>query len=56
MSKYADHPMDFADATLVHLAGSKGLSTILTLDYNDFETYRLPGGKKFRIVPGRRQI
>lgn len=56
MSKYADHPMDFADATLVHLAGGKGLSTILTLDYNDFETYRLPGGKKFRIVPGRRQV
>jgi uncharacterized protein len=55
MEKYADRPMDFADATLVHLAGSKELSTILTLDHNDFETYRLPGGKKFRIVPAPRQ-
>jgi hypothetical protein len=55
MAKYADRPMDFADATLVHLAARKGLSTILTIDHDDFETYRLPGGKKFTILPTRRR-
>jgi predicted nucleic acid-binding protein len=53
MQKYADCPMDFADATLVHLAARESLSTILTIDYDDFETYRLPGRKKFTILPRR---
>jgi len=52
MVLYADCPMDFADATLVYLAARHRLSTVLTLDVNDFETYRLPGGKKFTIFPG----
>jgi predicted nucleic acid-binding protein len=43
--------MDFADATLVYLASRERVSTILTLDYADFETYRLPGRKKFAILP-----
>jgi uncharacterized protein len=51
MNDYADCPMDFADATLVHLATRERLSTILTVDYRDFETYRLPGRKKFTILP-----
>jgi uncharacterized protein len=50
---YADRPMDFADATLVHLAARERLSTILTVDRDDFETYRLPGKKKFTIFPPR---
>jgi hypothetical protein len=54
MRDYADRPMDFADATLVHLAGRERLSTILTIDHDDFETYRLPGRKKFSIFPSRR--
>jgi uncharacterized protein len=53
MAQYADRPMDFADATLVLLAQRERLSTILTLDRNDFETYRLSHGKKFTILPGR---
>lgn len=53
MAKYSDRPMDFADATLVHLAAYKGLNTILTIDHDDFETYRLPGRKKFTILPSR---
>jgi uncharacterized protein len=53
MDDYADRPMDFADATLVHLATRERLSTILTVDHADFETYRLPGRKKFTILPGR---
>ena len=31
MIKYRDRPMDFADATLVHLAGRESLSTIFTI-------------------------
>jgi predicted nucleic acid-binding protein len=51
MTQYADCPMDFADATLVHLAAREGLSVILTVDRDDFSTYRLPGRKRFTILP-----
>jgi predicted nucleic acid-binding protein len=53
MRKYADRPMDFADATLVHLAERQGLTTVFTVDHDDFETYRIDGRRRFRIVPGR---
>jgi uncharacterized protein len=53
MDDYADRPMDFADATLVHLARREGLSLILTVDRDDFETYRLAGRKRFTILPQR---
>ena len=53
MERYADRPMDFADATLVHLATQRSLTTILTIDNNDFETYRVAGRRRFQIVPGR---
>lgn len=46
--------MDFADATLVHLARRESLSTVFTVDHNDFETYRIEGRRRFRIVPERR--
>lgn len=52
MLKYADRPMDFADATLVRLAEREGLSTILTVD-RDFEVYRIGGRKAFRVLPKR---
>jgi predicted nucleic acid-binding protein len=53
MLKYRDRPMDFADATLVHLAHREGLSSIFTVDHDDFETYRIAGRRRFRIVPSR---
>ena len=53
MAQYKDRPMDFADATLVHLAAHEGISLILTVDFDDFETYRIGGRKKFTILPGR---
>jgi predicted nucleic acid-binding protein len=53
MSRYADRPMDFADATLVHVAEREGLRTILTIDHADFETYRIGRNAKFRILPTR---
>lgn len=53
MRRYADRPMDFADATLVHVAEREALSTIFTVDHDDFETYRIRGRKRFRILPAR---
>jgi uncharacterized protein len=53
IAQYADRPMDFADATLVHVAAREGLSLILSLDHDDFETYRLPGPQKVRNPPRR---
>jgi len=40
--KYADLPMDFADATLVITAEKTGIREIISLD-KDFDIYRLPG-------------
>jgi uncharacterized protein len=53
MRRYADRPMDFADATLVHVAEREGLDTILTIDRDDFETYRIGRNARFRILPAR---
>jgi hypothetical protein len=51
MERYADLPMDFADATLVHVANREGLRDIFTLDRRDFAVYRLKGGRSFNVVP-----
>lgn len=53
MTRYRDRPMDFADATLVHVANRESLSLILTVDHDDFETYRIHGRKRFDILPRR---
>lgn len=53
MEQYEDRPMDFADATLVRLARRESLSTVFTIDHDDFETYRIEGRRRFRIVPAR---
>jgi len=50
MRKYADTPMDFADATLVLAAGELGITEILTLDRRGFSTYRAGRGKPFRLI------
>ena len=50
MKKYRDHPMDFADASLVWLAHETGVTSILTIDRQDFATYRLPSGRRFRLL------
>ncbi|HMB54594.1 MAG TPA: VapC toxin family PIN domain ribonuclease, partial [Thermoanaerobaculia bacterium] len=51
MEKYADLPMDYADATLVVLAGELGTGLVLTTDRRDFSVYRLPDGAGFEILP-----
>ena len=53
MRKYHDRPMDFADATLVHLAQRESLSTVFAIDHDDFETYRVGGRKRLRILPSK---
>jgi predicted nucleic acid-binding protein len=54
MYRYADRPMDFADASLVHLAKRESLSTIFTVDHADFNTYRIEGRRRFRVLPANR--
>lgn len=51
MLDYADRPMDFADATLVYLAKREFISTILTIDFSDFATYRIEGKLPFLVLP-----
>ncbi len=53
MLRYKDRPMDFADATLVHVANREGIRVIFTIDHDDFETYRLTGNRKLMVVPRR---
>ena len=50
MAKYADRPMDLADATLVALAEERGERRIFTLD-SDFRVYRIHGRTRFNIIP-----
>ena len=45
--------MDFADATLVHLARRESLTTVFTIDHDAFESYWIDGRLRLRIVPGR---
>jgi hypothetical protein len=54
MVRYRDRPMDFADATLVHLAERESLTSVFTVDHDDFETYRIGARRRFRIAPVRR--
>jgi predicted nucleic acid-binding protein len=49
--KYADLPMDFADATLVALAEDLGTDLVFTTDHRDFEVYRVGGHRRFQILP-----
>ena len=48
MRKYADRPMDLADASLVSLANSSGITDIITIDRSDFAVYRTDKRKAFR--------
>ncbi len=50
--KYADQPMDFADASLVLLAARSGIREVLTADRRDFAVYRFRGRIRFIDVLG----
>ncbi len=47
MGKYADRPMDFADASLLWLADTLGLADIATMD-TGFHIYRTKRGRALR--------
>jgi len=51
MKKYADLPMDFADATIVCLATETGMQNVVSFDKKDFAVYRLPKKRIFSIMP-----
>jgi len=51
MSKYADLPMDLADAALVRIAEREGIRKIFTVDRKDFNMYRLHGRVRPIIIP-----
>jgi len=50
MEKYADTPMDLADATLVLLAEALKVGDVLTLDFRGFSVYRTRDGRALRPV------
>mgnify|MGYP006333502179 CR=1 FL=1 len=52
MHKYADRPMDLADATLVALAEEQGHRRVFSLD-SDFHIYRIRGRQRFDVIPRR---
>ena len=50
MERYADAPMDYADATLVACADELNCGDILTLDIRGFRTYRYQRNKRFKLL------
>jgi predicted nucleic acid-binding protein len=46
METYADHPMDFADASIIAAAETLGTRRVFTLDMDDFQTYRIRRGHR----------
>lgn len=48
LARYAR--MDFADATLVLIAEKTGITEIFTIDRRDFEVYRTPSGRRFKLL------
>lgn len=50
MKRYADTPMDFADATLVLLADDIRVHEIFTLDGRGFTVFRTAERRAFRLV------
>jgi uncharacterized protein len=51
--EYPDREVDFADASLVWLAHQRRTNLVATTDFDDFETYRLPSGKSFKLLIAR---
>ncbi len=47
MIKYADQPMDMADASLVVAAENESLTKVFTIDRDVFATYRIRRGHRY---------
>jgi predicted nucleic acid-binding protein len=50
IEKYADHEIDFTDATLIWLANSYQQQQVLTVDKNDFSAFRLKNNQWFHLL------
>lgn len=50
MKKYADRPMDLADASLVWAAEYTGIEQVMTID-SDFAVFRLANGHRLQVLP-----
>ncbi len=51
MKKYANRPMDLADAALLRVAEREGIRKIFTVDRRDFSVYRLHGRTRPALLP-----
>lgn len=51
MRRYGDLQIGLADASIVVLAERHGITEVLTLDMRHFQTLRIGGRKRFRILP-----
>jgi len=56
MEKYADLPMDYADATLVLLGERLKVFEILTLDRRGFSVFKTSRGKRFKLLLDQPEI
>jgi predicted nucleic acid-binding protein len=52
MRKYADRPMDLADACLIVMCEQRRNPVVLTLDWGDFAVYRRHGREVIGTIPG----
>ena len=50
MERYAYHPMDLADASLIVAGETLATTRIFTIDREDFETYRIRRGHRVARV------
>lgn len=50
MERYADHPMDLADASIVTAAEALRTRRVFTIDRGDFETYRVRLGHRHQSM------
>ena len=50
MERYADHPMDLADASLVVAAEFLGTRQVFTLNRKDFATYKVRRGHRHQAM------
>jgi predicted nucleic acid-binding protein len=51
MKRYGDAGLQFADATLAHLAERESIRTVFTTDRRDFSIVRLKRNRTLRLVP-----
>ena len=50
LERYADMPMDYADATLIVLGEIEKITASASIDVGDFSVYRMANGKPLKLV------